>query len=269
MAPGRDKVDPFREPEPAAPSDGSEFKPVAPRPWPPARERLPRPVSDAPRPAAKPTFQPRPQPVQAMGRRFVTQNEPAVKLGDGLLFSLAKPGTFTSLKSEAGDFLMAQRVGQTPDGRHYNTAVAFKLGADTLIFDTEGGTHAATLTLNGQAFTLGTTTLREGLSDGGSLKYDPGSNKIYLKTGQGDRLTVRRTTNPNQAHFLNVTVDVAESRPLGSVSGLLGYTSEDGLTQKAPRLRDGSTFSRGLGADRQTPEQFADAWRSTPDENLF
>lgn len=290
MVPGGVPVDPSPAPEPDADFDmtteapaaprpqaplssdsgaASELQPALRRPWPPVRPALPRPVSQAPRPLAKPTFVPRPNAAKNMGRRYITQGESSVKVGAGRMFSLTKAGTYTSMKSDSGDFLMQQRVEPAPDGRFFNTAIGFRLGTNVLKFDTAGGTRAATLTLNGEAFELAKTTLRKELPGGGSLKYDPGSNKIYLQTAEGDRITVRRTTNPNQAHLLNVTVDVAESRQAGTMSGMLGHTTDDDLARHDAVMRDGSTFGKAEGLQRLTPEKFIDEWRSTPDENVL
>jgi hypothetical protein len=241
-------------------------KPVEPPKPPTVTSEPPKPPV---KPPVKPTPKPTPKPHVAKGRSFATQGDPIIKTGDGLQFSINKPGKYTSLKSANGDFLMQQEVSKTKDNRHYNTAFGFQIGKDKLAFDTHGGKGMATLKVNGKEVKLGFSPVSMKLPDGGTLKYDPKTNKIHLHTPQGDDITVQRTMNAAKTHYLNVKLDMAESRPAGSVRGVLGNMDEDGDAKNDAVMRDGKPFTGAIGSLWKTPEKFIDEWRSRPDENVL
>jgi hypothetical protein len=224
----------------------------------------PKPTTVTPTPTTPPA-----KPAVASGRRFSTQGDPIVKTGDGLQFSLNKPGTYTSLKSDSGDFMMQQKVSKTKDNRHYNTGVGFKVGKDTITLDTQGGAATATLKVNGKAVKLGFKALTMALPDGGTLKYDPKTNKITVHTPQGDDISIRRTVNAAKSHYLNVSVDMAASRASGSVKGVLGRMDDDADAKNDAVMRDGKAFAGAIGSLWKTPEKFVEEWRAKPDEALL
>ncbi|MNS54511.1 hypothetical protein D3C72_873090 [compost metagenome] len=164
---------------------------------------------------------------------------------------------------------MQQQVSHTKDKRHYNTGIGFKVGKDKIAFDTNGGKGTATLKVNGQEVKLGFKPLAMKLPDGGTLSYDPKTNKIKIQTPQGDHLTVHRAHNAQKTHYLNVKVEMAEKRPAGSVSGVLGTMDEDGNAKNDARMRDGSVFKGLIGSLWRTPATFIDEWRSKPDEDVL
>lgn len=265
---------PVVEHPPLVPVD-SPTPPPPPADQPPCPTEPPKPVTptaqppEPPKPPVTPTPKPTPKPPVAKGRSFATQGDPIVRTGDGMHFSLNKPGKYTSLKSTSGDFLMQQEVSKTKDHRHYNTAFGFQIGKDKLSLDTHGGTGTATLKLNGKEVKLGFIPVSMKLPDGGTLKYDPKTNKIHIHTPQGDDITVTRTVNAAKTHYLNVKVDMAETRPAGSVRGVLGNMDDDGDAKNDAVMRDGKPFTGAIGSLWKTPEKFIDEWRSRPDESIL
>jgi hypothetical protein len=200
---------------------------------------------------------------------FSTQGDPIVKSGDGLSFSVNKPGSYTALKSKSGDFLMQQKVSLTKDKRHYNTAMGFKLGKSVVTFDTKEGAGAATMKVNGKPVTLGYTAFSTRLDDGTKVAYDPASNKVTLESKAGDKVVVHRAWNEAKTHYLNATVTLAGDRPANSVSGVLGTLDAGSSSKDDARMRDGSVFKGKIGDLWKTPEAFIKEWRSKPDESLL
>lgn len=209
------------------------------------------------------------KPIPASGRTFKTQGDPIVKTGDGLQYSLNEPGKYVSLQSKSGDFRMEQEVQETAGGRHYNTAMGFKVGSDTIKFDTDGGSGPATMTINGKKVDLKYTAFSQDLPGGGKLSYDPKTNKVNITSPEGDKITVNRAWNDQKTHYLNASVELSEKRPAGSVFGVLGTLDADNDAKNDARMRDGSVFKGAIGDLWKTPEAFAKEWRTQPGEGIL
>lgn len=256
-------------------------KTEAPKPKDPPKAETPKtekpkdpPKTEAPKtekPKDPPKTEPKPEekPIPASGRTFKTQGDPIVKTGDGLQYSLNEPGKYVSLQSKSGDFRMEQEVQETKGGRHYNTAMGFKVGSDTIKFDTDGGNGPASMTINGKKVDLKFTALSQDLPGGGKLSYDPKTNKINITSPEGDKITVHRAWNDQKTHYLNAEVELSAKRPAGSVYGVLGSLDADDDAKNDARMRDGSTFKGAIGDLWKTPEDFAKEWRTRAGEGIL
>lgn len=250
-------------------------KAEAPKPKDPPKTEAPKPKDppkvETPKPKDPPKVEPKKEekPIPASGRTFKTQGDPIVKTGDGLQYSLNEPGKYVSLQSKSGDFRMEQEVQETKGGRHYNTAMGFKVGSDTIKFDTDGGKGPATLTVNGKKVDIKFTALSQDLPGGGKLSYDPKTNKINITSPEGDKITVHRAWNDQKTHYLNAEVELSAKRPAGSVYGVLGTLDADNDAKNDARMRDGSVFKGAIGDLWKTPEAFAKEWRTRAGEGIL
>lgn len=188
------------------------------------------------------------------GLTFASVGDPHVTTGDGLKFDNQKVGTFVQAKSESGDFQLPSTQTDCAlipgmeelAGGMVNTAAGVKMNAS----GTQVGFDALTqqLSVAGEVVPLpeaGGAPIE--VPGGGSVAVDA-DGVIQITSAAGDTVTLL-----NHGNYLDITGEIAASRPAGSVRGALGAFDTDTDTANDMIMRDGTVTT--------DIDSFLESWR--------
>ncbi len=177
---------------------------------------------------------------------------------DGLGYDFQAVGEFILLEATSGDDITVQ-VRTTPinDAVSVISVMATEIDGNTIQIDEGADTP---LTINGTAFTIDPL---DGPIDvgGGQVYYDAAANMYTIVYPSGEQVAVGVYDG-----FMNVCAFLNDTRPAGSVQGLLGNADGDRSNDLA--LRDGTVLPQPVDYD-DLYGQYADSWRIAESEALF
>jgi uncharacterized membrane protein YgcG len=205
---------------------------------------------------------------------------------DDFRYSFQTVGEFILAQSADGKFIVQTRQGRVPNQQlSLNTAVAIQTGDDRISLYSQDfpDSDQTSIWINNQP-----TQLKEGtfeLPGGGVVQRNDQDYVVQAKTGE--LVTVRHTSQGDRA-FMNVTVDVPNSREyMGLLGNKDGNPTNDLITRQGRVIPTESSYGKitqALGnllpipVPVSTLEQaflaklhrdFGDSWRISQAESLF